>query len=229
MEPHRFPQSDLDAAVNCSWRLMSGPSQLIWSDTNSCKPTINGLTFGDYEFALEVTDRTGQQSYSTTHIGAVAMDDDGVVIQSDPKVTEIFGPMIAFGKNPWGYADERALTATRLRYAAYAAQNLLTPSWETPQAGTVSYLYNGRSSSGATPTTLCAAVADAATTSIVVCDAARLDLSELPARIFIGNIGSWEEVRICDATGSSGEQTLSVCYDGRGQAGGYRLASQGME
>ncbi len=176
-----------------------------------------------------MTDVAGNTSSASLQAGAVATDDNGVVVNADPNVDKIFGPMIAYGKNPWGYADERAMTATQMRIAAYNAQGLNPPSWGTALPGTVTYIFNGAGLAGAPAAKLSSAIASASATSISVADASPLDLSSLPARILLGSGLPREEVRICGASAAKGPATLTVCYDGRGQsspADGYRAAAQ---
>lgn len=223
-----FSQGDNGAGVTCNWQI-SGPITPVVSDASSCAPTLTGLVFGDYAVTLQVTDPNGQIATSTQHIGAVAMDDNGVVINADPNADIVFGPMIAFGKNPWGYADERALAATTLRKAAYEMPGSIAhPTWTTNGQGTISYSFGGVGNLGPPGTRLCGSIASATSLSILVCDASKLDLSALPTRILINPGTKSEEVRICSATGASSRQTLGVCYDGRGQIGGspYVVAAQ---
>jgi hypothetical protein len=225
-----YSLSDSSSAVTCLWQELDGPSTVVWSNQNTTVPTLDGLIFGMYSFSLQVTDVAGNTATANLGAGAVATDDNGVVVNADPNVDIIFGPMIAFGANPWGFADERALTATKLRIAAYAAQGLNSPSWATPGSGTVTYLFNGVGAYyGASPAAkLSKSVTDANVMSIAVADASPLNLSSLPTRILLGN-GPREEVRICDASATRGPATLTVCYDGRGQispADGYRAGAQ---
>lgn len=219
-----YSLADASAAVSCVWTELDGPSTVVWANQNTPIPTLNGLIFGTYNFSLKVTDAAGNTAAAKIEVGAVATDDNGVVVNADPNVDKIFGPMIAWGKNPWGYADERAMTATRLRAAAYKAQGYDPPPWANPLPGTVTYIFNGVGQA----TRLSSAVSSAAATSISVADASPLDLSSLPTRILAGGF-PWEEVRICGASAVKGPATLTVCYDGRGQsnpADGYRLAAQ---
>jgi hypothetical protein len=223
-----YSLADASSAVSFVWQQTDGPSSVIWTNQNAVTPTLNGLIFGTYDFSLQVTDVAGSTSSAHLQAGAVATDDNGVVINADPNVDKIFGPMIAYGKNPWGYADERAMTATQLRIAAYNAQGLNPPSWDTALPGTVTYIFNGAGTAGAPAATLSNAIASASATSISVADASPLDLSSLPARILVGGLPR-EEVRICGASAAKGPATLTVCYDGRGQsspADGYRAAAQ---
>jgi hypothetical protein len=225
-----YSLADASSAVSCAWQQTDGPSSVIWTNQNTPTPTLDGLIFGTYDFSLQVTDVAGSTSSANLQVGAVATDDNGVVINADPNVEKIFGPMIAWGRNPWGYADERAMTATQLRIAAYNAQGLNPPSWDTALPGTVTYIFNGAGLAGGPATTLSSAITSASATSISVADASPLDLSSLPARILLGSGLPREEVRICGASATKGPTTLTVCYDGRGQsspADGYRAAAQG--
>ena len=213
-----FSLADGSSAVTYQWVQVSGPTTVSWSDTTSATPTIQGLIFGTYTFQLTVKDIAGNKASTTLQIGAVATDANGVVVQADPNADKLFGPMIAFGQNPWGYADERALTATTLRSAAYDAAGLTNPTWATPLPGTITYKFWA-------PNTILAAAISAGAMSIQVSDPSQLDLTEFPTRILLGN-APFEEISICSATGN----TLQVCYDGRGwrsggSANGYHFAA----
>lgn len=213
-----FSQADSRASVSCFWQQLSGPSTAQFSSRSSCTPVLTGLVFGDYLMQLTVTDDIGRKVQSTAHIGAVAMDDKGVVVNADPKVDEIFGNMIAFGKNPWSFADYWSHRAMTLRAADYVSSGWSALQWEQMGSGTVDYYWNGvgyHPANVALGTTLTSAVSPTSTT-LTVSNAGKLDLSQLPTRIllFPGHYPSVsEEVRICAVTGN----TLTVCYDGRGQ------------
>ena len=211
---HSFSLADASSQVSYQWGQVSGPTTVQWSDTTSATPTIQGLIFGTYTFQLTVKDVDGNTASTTLQIGAVATDANGVVVQADPNADKLFGPMIAFGQNPWGYADERALRATTLRSAAYDAQGLSNPTWATPLSGTVTYNF-------AFPFTTTAVAVSSTDTSIQVNDVSQLDLTTFPTWILLGN-APFEEISICSATGN----TLQVCYDGRGWRNGsqYHLA-----
>ncbi len=212
-----YSMADASSAVSYAWQQEKGPTSVIWTGRNTVNPTVEGLVFGTYQFRLTVADAGGNIAASTLEAGSVATDDNGVVVNADPNVDRIFGPMIAFGRNPWGFADERALTATKLRIGVYKAQGLDPPSWDVPRAGTVTYRFNGRGPTGAPATKLTRAIT-ASDTSLAVADASLLDLSSLPTRILVGDgYAAREDIRICATTATSGPATLSVCYDGRGQ------------
>src|SRR5262249_15327745 len=160
-----FSMADASSAVSYFWQEISGPTVVRWSSRTVATPTITGLIFGTYTFSLRVTDAAGTSATAQLAVGAVSYDDNGVVIQADPKVTEIFGPMIAFGKNPWGWMDERALRATLLQLAGPYESG--PPTWATPGQGTVSYPILGIGPSGQPGTTLTAGIlAGAADTPI---------------------------------------------------------------
>ena len=200
-----YSLADATSAVTFQWQELSGPTTVVWADRTTASPTIRGLIFGSYTFQLTVKDASGSTASATLTAGAVATDNNGVVVNANPDADAIFGPMIAFGKNPWGYADERNLRMENLQKNKYSA----TPSWATPaEEQTVSHRYFGLSN----PMTTISANIDAASLTISVANAGAIDLSSLPTQILIGNLISWEIVRICSSSGN----TLQVCYDGRG-------------
>ena len=203
-----FSLADGSSAVSYQWAQVSGPTTVSWSDTTSATPTIQGLIFGTYTFQLTVKDVAGNTASTTLPIGAVATDANGVVVQADPNADKLFGPMIAFGQNPWGYADERALKATTLRSAVYDAAGLTNPSWATARQGTVTYNFT-------LPFTSITTDISSSSLSIQVSDASQLDLTTLPTLVLLGS-APFEEVRVCSASGN----TLQVCFDGRGWRSG---------
>jgi hypothetical protein len=223
-----YSMADASSSVSYFWQQISGPSTVVWSNRTAPTPTITGLIFGTYGFSLKVTDASGNIATVPLQTGAVATDSNGVVVNANPNVDQIYGPMIAFGKSPWGWMDQRALAASTLRAAAYTAQGINPPSWAIPQAGTVNYVFDGATQLGNGGTNLCAPITSTAQMTVTVCSTAKLDLSAFPTRIIVGpTYESQEEIRICSATGN----VLSVCYDGRGVAPGsgndsYRAAAQ---
>ena len=214
-----FSQADAGASVTCLWTEISGPTTVTLANPTSCSPTVAGLVFGDYVFQLQVTDSSGGVSTSTQDIGAVAMDDNGVVINGDPNADIIFGPMIGFGKNPWGLQDAYSKIMVD---AQYSYQKCCTPpTWATNGQGTVSYTFCGIGGcSQGTGTKLDTATTPSALT-LDVDNVSVLDLTTLPTTISVDS----EVVLICGATGTSGHQTLNVCYDGRGVQGGGGYAT----
>ncbi len=221
-----YSLADGSSSVSYFWQQQRGPSTVVWANRTNAVPTLTGLIFGTYTFSLRVTDLAGTSSVASIQVGAVATDNNGVVVNANPNVDKIFGPMIAFGRNPWGYMDQRAIAATNLRTAAYNRMGINPPSWATALPGTVSYRFAGATTIGALFTTLCAPITSNLQSTVTVCDASKLDLSVLPTRILIGTFPQ-EEIRICSASGN----VLTVCYDGRGIApgasnDGYRAAGQ---
>jgi len=121
-----YSQSDASPTVSCSWQVQLDPGQIApsWSDPQSQTPALTGLVFGDYAIELTATDSAGNTATSVTHIGAVATDEDGVVVNANPAADAILGPMIAFGRNPWGLADYWHLAGSIQRQAQYIAAGL---------------------------------------------------------------------------------------------------------
>jgi hypothetical protein len=98
---------DGGSVLKYSWREFSGPSAVAWTQQASAQPTVTGLVFGSYVFQLTVTDGGGRSSSCRVKDGAVASDNNGVVITNNPSVDALLGPMIRFGANPWPWFDDR--------------------------------------------------------------------------------------------------------------------------
>lgn len=207
-----YSMADGDSSVTYLWQQLSGPSTLIWKNRDKAQPTITGLIFGDYTFRLQVTDVKGNKANATLEAGAVATDANGVVVNANPAADALFGPMIAFGKNPWGWADARNLAMENLQKNTYATP----PTWSSPAENhPVTYRYFGITS----PLTTLSADLSPTATTIPVVNAATIDLSALPTEILVGSLLGPEIVRICSAAGN----VLNVCYDGRAFHAGHSL------
>jgi hypothetical protein len=207
-----YSLADASASVTCLWQETSGPSTVVWRNRNAAVPTVTGLIFGDYTFELQVTDMVGNTAASSLEAGAVATDANGVVVQANPAADAIFGPMIAYGKNPWGWADERNLEMENLQKSTYATP----PVWASPaESATVSYTFFD--SYVTRPSTTLAANITSGALTIPLAGTGTLDLSTMPTQVLVGVNGSWEIVRVCSVSGS----TLNVCYDGRGYHYGF--------
>jgi len=237
-----YSQSDSSATVSCAWSLLSGPSSVTFSNASSCTPDVTGLIFGDYHFQLIASDTNGNAT-ATAHIGAVYTDDNWVVQPADANVTKIFGPMIAWGHNPWGAFDYLAMWSHQLRYAQYTAALSVSVSnpgfgmsstypystWETNQAGTVTYRWGGvgMDYTSAAGTTITSSIAESGTTTFDVADISKIDTSGLPAtpiRVYIwrADSGGWEEIRISAVSGS----TLTILGRGSADSNTSRLAAR---
>jgi hypothetical protein len=212
-----YSLADGGSGVAYSWQETSGPTSVLWVNRTAGTATISGLIFGTYDFTLQVTDVAGSVGTAPLEVGAVATDNNGVVVNADPNVDRLFGPMIAFGRNPWGYEDYWEYHAMGLRAADYQTQGWApVPQWEKTGSGTVTYYWNGvgMPAGYASLGTKLASAIVAGSTTVPVVNAQGLDLTEFPTRILMWSSGTTEEIRICSASGN----TLNVCYDGRGQS-----------
>jgi hypothetical protein len=129
--------SPLDGGTFLSyvWQLVSGPSTPIWSSHSSATPQIKGLVFGSYVFQLTVTDSSNQSSVCTVKDGAVATDDNGIVVTGNANVDLLLGPMVRYGANPWPWYDNRHMQAA---VDENSIMNVYFPAWwDTPGPGTV--------------------------------------------------------------------------------------------
>lgn len=216
-------------SITYAWSITAGPNSPTIVSPTSATTTVTGVVAGQYTAKLCITDSTGS-SCNTLTIGALGIDANGIVIPSDPNVSKFFIAIIALGYNHHCYADERAITGTKLQISQnpYPA---LAASWLTKATGTISYPFGGvgpgsfqvgcygSGSSGGTVPVLSAGIT-ATATSIAITHAECLHgLLNLPTRIYIGPPGAVEVVRITATTATTGNATLTVGYDGRGQSG----------
>lgn len=145
-----FSLADADDTVSCFWQQLPHAdgealtSQVVFDNRATCTPTLTGLVFGPYKFRLRVTDADGVTDTADLEAGAVAYDDNGVVIYPDDRLNVLMGSQMARGENPWEYADERqygiALERANLltvNGGTVEVPNLKTDVNGTPLAGTV--------------------------------------------------------------------------------------------
>ena len=134
------------APTRFNWTQLDGPSKLIFDDPTSAQPEVRGMVFGTYKVNVQVVDDIGTEANTEFSFGAVATDSKGVVITNNPEVDKIMGPMIAFGRNPWTWADSRH------KYLADFFGGLLSTSfsapWRTFKSGTVTVTNNDATLTG---------------------------------------------------------------------------------
>jgi hypothetical protein len=133
---------DGGASLSYVWQLVSGPPGLSWFDRHVARPTIRGLVFGSYVFQLTVTDSGNQSSVCTVKDGAVATDDNNIVITNNPAVDTLLGPMVRYGANPWPWYDNRHEQAAVNQIAVL--DTYYPAWWDTPGPGTVSVTTGSR-------------------------------------------------------------------------------------
>ncbi len=205
-----YSTAEASGNLTYNWQQLAGPTAVRWSSRTVAQPHVDGMIFGSYRFRLQVTDTNGQSATSEIEVGAVATDDKGVVINADPRVDKFLGPMIALGRNPWTWADERQLTGAGLRNAAYGT----APGFAQWQSGTVAWNRQGNC------TTSLSAGINSTDNTISVSNAAGCDWSVYPVYLQIGGYYG-EVVSICSRSGN----TLTVCSYGRSFNG--RVSSWG--
>lgn len=127
------------ATLTYKWKELSGPTQVTVKNVATATPTINGMVFGSYVFSLTVTDSNGRSSSCSVKHGAVATDANGVITYPTAYLTQIFGPSIRWGANPWPWFDERHKALAKY-FGALQTQS--GPAgykdfWNTANAGTI--------------------------------------------------------------------------------------------
>lgn len=224
-----FSQAASSSATTYNWAQntsstgCTGGGTAAPSSASAGQPTVTPPSFGPYCYDLQVTDANGNMATATLTAGAVGQDANGVVTSNSSDGTKMVGPMIAYGKNPWGWEDQRQFSMIALAQTYQTSVGYNPPPFVVKGAGTISYNYAGNLNA----TTLNGGIT-ATATSIVVNSAASLDLTTLPGTptdVIIGNgvpcpsdasIQCPELVRIASVSGN----TLTVAYDGRGVARG---------
>src|ERR1039458_10073262 len=121
--------------LSYAWQLLSGPSGINWSSHSVATPQIKGLIFGSYVFQLTVTDGSNQSSVCTVKDGAVATDDNNIVITNNTAVDTLLGPMVRYGANPWPWFDNRHKQAADNENSIMDAY--FPAWWDTPGPGTI--------------------------------------------------------------------------------------------
>ncbi len=129
------------------WQLASGPAGLRWSSHIVTGPQIKGLVFGSYVFQLTVTDSSKQSSVCTVKHGAVAADNNNIVITNNTAVDTLLGPMVRYGASPWPWYDNRHKQAADNQNSI---MDVYFPAWwDTPGPGTVTVTTNSTTFVGA--------------------------------------------------------------------------------
>lgn len=145
LSSNSFTLIDSTAEVStCFWQQVSGPSKLFWADRTACTATVTGAVFGEYVVRLRVTDAEGNAATRDYTVGAVAYDDNGVVIYPDSRLTKLIGPSLAFGLNPWEQADAKhwELAAANWQFYnpnGYDSDHVYSTVNGTPRSGTITY------------------------------------------------------------------------------------------
>ena len=198
-----YTLADNNPTVTFEWQQTSGPSTVVWRNRNSAVPTVNGLIFGPYTFALQVTDSTGSTATVAAHVRRGGHRLKRRCRAGEPGADAIFGPMIAFGKNPWSFADQRNLQMENLEKNTYATP----PAWaQRAETATVNYSFFDPYATPAVAALSGNITATALT--IPVANTGSLDLSSLPTQVLVGNEASWEIVHVCSVSGNSTERVL---------------------
>jgi len=127
--------ADNGTSLSYVWQMVSGPSLLRWSSHTTPSPQISGMVFGTYVFQLTVADSSNQTSACTVKDGAVATDDNNIVITNNPAVDTLLGPMVRYGANPWPWFDNRHKQAADNENSV---MNAYFPAWwDTSAPGTI--------------------------------------------------------------------------------------------
>lgn len=127
-----FSMADASDEVSCIWVQIDGPSRVRWlgeDGPNTCEPQLTGLVFGPYDFRLIGRDVDGNEGEIVASFGAVAYDDEGVVIYPDDRLYDLLGPTTVLGQNPWEWPDAMQVEMA-LENMSYYSGGSFTGTWE---------------------------------------------------------------------------------------------------
>ena len=134
-------------AASYFWQQLSGPDTLVFANRTAAATKVTGaVAFGTYTLRLTVTGSSGQKATRDLRIGAVPTNADGVVLQSDPTIAFLTGPMLRDGLSPWPYYDFIRKDHGHLLGKSYAPFHLTDQN--TPAAGTITLTQNSTTVTG---------------------------------------------------------------------------------
>ncbi len=130
--------TEMEGGLTYTWTQVDGPTVLFVDDPNNLRPVINGMVAGTYNIRLDVRDLGGLVGSTVLSFGAVASDENGVVIQRDPRVDRILGPQLRFGLSPWPWFDERQKKITEFYGDLLDSSSNYQEYWDNPPSdGTI--------------------------------------------------------------------------------------------
>ena len=140
-----YSLADASSAVTYQWQVTppAGAPAPTWSSHTSSQPTVVYPMFGDYPTQLTVTDVNNSTATTTLHVGAVATDLNGVVVDAQQAFSDaVFGQQCLFGAvacNPFPYMDWANMNDANIVGAQIGGPTSGLPisdDWNNPLAGT---------------------------------------------------------------------------------------------
>lgn len=126
-----------DESLLCLWTYEgggTGPAAFRIASPSSCETTGIGPTFGTYEdVCLEVTDQAANTHKTCLDVGAVATDDNRIVVMDDDRFAFALGENIQWSKSAWPYIPDRAY-----KMAKTFIDSRTAATWRTLGTGTIS-------------------------------------------------------------------------------------------
>jgi len=89
------------------WTQLPGNNLAVWTSKTASQPSLTGLSFGPYTIQLTVTDTSGQSSTCSVKHGAVATDNNNIVIIPNPAHANILGQTTQWNQSPWPFFEDR--------------------------------------------------------------------------------------------------------------------------
>lgn len=95
-----------DQPLQYFWTCVSTPSPCEFTQRNGSSARLRTLISGPYTVRLQVTDSQKLSDTVDVEMGAVATDENGVVILPSNQLNLVLGPMLRSGSSPWSWFDE---------------------------------------------------------------------------------------------------------------------------
>lgn len=115
-----YTMADDSATASCLWVQLSGPTTLQFSSKTSCTPTVTGAVFGPYSVRLVAGSSAGGKDVKDLEFGAVAYDDNGVVIYPDERLSKLLGPTKVYTQGDWEYAERQLTSMAQANWGNYS-------------------------------------------------------------------------------------------------------------
>lgn len=127
------------------WQQLAGPATGQFTTRTGATTAFSSPIAGDYLVQLTASDPMGNSASASVHIGAVATDQNGIVITGNAALDRLIGPHLIWGESPWLYHDwgEMALAQVIGEQGALANP---PNAGITPISGTVSFVNGGSGS-----------------------------------------------------------------------------------
>jgi hypothetical protein len=145
--------NDDTPGLSISWVRQDGPANGLWTDKTESSISFTPTLAGEYSMRAVGITAAGLSVSSDFKLGAVLTDSNGVVVVPDAGISQLLGPMIRHGANPWNWHDDRAIVAAQYQmdqlYGTNGAPGFWSNApWQTNLSGTLTLVKGSATISG---------------------------------------------------------------------------------